>query len=215
MLLKWIKCAVRPGCENDFSVVQEQWSRLAIASGFCGQFGGWNSKRHGEACILGIWRDESAYQQFMSTVHDSITKDNHQASTYDSSSVVLAEVLLEMDHEAADSTAAITHSGLLRVADCSVHSDRIHHFMSVQQEVWSPGMKAAGMLHGWFSRVADTERFLVLSLWPNAATHQAYMNGPFTELRKRAAAELDLASIDGGLVNIERRWTVTPRPVKE
>ncbi|PWK15850.1 YdbC family protein [Tumebacillus permanentifrigoris] len=97
MLCKWILCRVPTEGRAAFSKAQENWQALQGVDGFGGQWGGWNADDVQEACILGLWRDLAAYQQFMANVHDTIFEKSDQGRTYDTISVTLYEQVEVVD----------------------------------------------------------------------------------------------------------------------
>lgn len=69
---------------------------------------------------------------------------------------------------------------------------------------------ADGMLSGLFSQL-DAGRFLVTTWWCSAEAHQDYSATRVAGLRRRAAAEDDLARLRGCLMTLQPDWHVEPR----
>lgn len=209
MRMKWIVATVPDGQRAAFSRAQAAWTDTALCTGFIGQAGGWDAE--GRACILGVWHDAAAADRFMAHVHDAITNANQQADAYTHLEVVLADGLLRMPGGARTLSAALPAARFLRVADCTIHAPRRSAFVGAQLRVWAPGMAACpGMLGGLFSS-AGPERYLVTSLWESEAHHQAYVDGPFADLRAQADAAGDLKHITGHRVLLETSWGFGPR----
>ncbi len=140
MLIKWIVCKVKPEDHTRFSKAQEAWGELSGAEGFIAQFGGWDLKNNGDACILGLWRDKESYDKFMNSVHDKVFEGNAQENTYESISVSLFDAVLDMPGLHENLVASLSEGRYLRVADCNVKPDHINHFVTVQRELWIPAM---------------------------------------------------------------------------
>ncbi len=212
MILKLIICQVPLEHRQAFSRGQECWAALGDLEGFAGQTGGWTRADSSEAVIVGLWRDESSYDHFMSDVHDSIFESGGQKGTYALSEIALWDRLFDIRGAYADVGAAFTAAGLIRIARCNVFPDRCEHFVDVQQSVWNPGMAdAGGMLAGLFCRSRrDVRQFLVCTLWQSEDEHRRYIERVLPGLRLRAEVQRDCDSVTGWMVPIERSWTVSP-----
>lgn len=211
---KWMLCTV-PGEQRErFSTAQAQWQDLAACPGLIAQFGGWDLAHEGPeelACVLALWQDAWAYQEFMNTAHDQIVAQNDQAQTYAQLQVRFWHDRLQFGPQSLQSSLA--KAQMLRVADCLVTPSRQSHFEQVQAEVWAPGMAAAGMLSGQFwqetrRRSPADNAYLVTSLWPDEATHSAYLHEAFPDLSARAQPQQDLEQIRGHRVALEPAWSV-------
>jgi heme-degrading monooxygenase HmoA len=214
MIVKWIVCTVKEEDRAAFAKAQAQWSALAEVDGFCGQAGGWNLCEPNQACIIGLWRDETAYQRFMVEVHDRIFQSSKQQATYSAISVSLFESVLEIPGREPDITRALANGAVLRVADCEVIPGQEQSFLTVQHEIWNPGMQETpGQLGGLLSHMPPTERshrHLVCSFWTNAAAHDDYVAKRVARLRERAQIERDVAKVRSSLILIEPTWKVVP-----
>ncbi len=91
MLVKWIECRVRSGSGERFMREQERWGALEALDGFVGQAGGWDLLEPDTACILGLWRDQAAYEAFMAGPHDHILEGSDQLEACRSVTVSLFE----------------------------------------------------------------------------------------------------------------------------
>lgn len=209
-LVKWIVCQVPSALRTAFDEAQQRWAGLAAADGFLGQIGGWNQNEPTQACILAVWRDQSAYEQFMHRLHDEIVDQSNQQRTYTEIQVTMAQVMLPMPGAATDLDAALAAGTVLRVADCHVHRQQTDHFLSVQQQVWLPAMAASsGMLGGFFSRqTKEDDHYLVTTLWDTLTHHATYAANRVPTLRTEAATTDDLISLTGYVVALEPQWAV-------
>ncbi len=211
MLLKWIVCDVPAPSRAAFSREQERWAALSGAPGFLGQAGGWDRKNPGAACVLGLWADLAAYEDFMADLHDRVFLAGEQGRTYRSIAVTLLDELLPMPGSAGTLTEALTDARFLRVADCAVRAGSWPRFERVQRSIWAPGMAQSGMLGGAFGRsITDLQRAIVFSAWPSEQSHASYVAGPFPGLRERGAPESDLSGLSGHGLVLEPRWSVRP-----
>jgi heme-degrading monooxygenase HmoA len=212
MLVKWIVCAVAEAMKNQFSLAQEQWGVIAGLEGFLGQVGGWALATTPQPCLLALWRDLESYGAFMTGRHETITRHNAQASTYDAITTSLFDVVLEMPGRSSGLRQALGSCGILRTADCTVRAGREDHFVEVQCSLWAPAMgQTEGMLGGVFGRSrAPDNRYLITTLWTDRAAHEAYVASVLPRLRSRALVEQDLTKLEGRVVALERRWQVLP-----
>ena len=208
VLVKWIVVTVPEHQRAAFERSQQTWANLAYCAGFLGQVGGWIDD--GRACILGVWQDDAAYARFMHHTHDPILFAAPAEAIDMQLDIQVASVITRMPGEAADVAAALRDATFLRVADCTIDPVHREAFVRAQLQVWTPGMGACpGMLGGVFSSVAD-DRYLVTTLWADAAAHTAYLDGPFTGLRARAAPNTQLTRLEGFRVPLLPAWHVLP-----
>ncbi len=208
--VKWIRCEVDTRQRDAFSAAQRAWSAIASSAGLEAQLGGWDAS--GDACILALWRDRAAYERFFAGVHDTITDGNAQRATYVRSSVTLAQELVKMRGDAPTLTDAAAAARVLRVADCRVAPERRAEFVAAQKSIWEPGMAAVdGHEGGLFSGVEGADdRFLVTTLWADAAAHDRYRRDVLPTLTERARPADQLHSLSGHVVQLEPQWTVLP-----
>ena len=210
MFVKWIEATVAAGHRPAFSRAQSQWSAIASTPGLVGQVGGWSGD---VACVLSLWSDSDSYESFMTDVHDVITEASDQGATYSHLRVRLFLSRFPMPGSRNSFGAGLTEATFLRVADCVVAPERVRHFESAQQTIWRPAMAtAAGMLAGIFSvGRADSNSFLVTTLWSNEESHARYVSDDVPRLRDLADAGADMMSITGHAFVLEPSWTVVPR----
>lgn len=210
MLLKWIVCAVPTESREAFSRAQTIWRELEPAPGFLGQIGGWNVADPTQACILGLWRDEAAYRNFMENLHDPIFERGGQRGTYAGISVLACRFVFDVPGSLDCVTVALGRAKVLRVADCILKPNRNESFLKRQQTVWNPGMKQApGMLAGVLGQVRDAEnRFLVVTAWTDLSAHQAYVTERLPRLKDLARVETDVERLTGKIVALEDGWNV-------
>ncbi|MCB9451267.1 MAG: YdbC family protein [Anaerolineaceae bacterium] len=208
MILKWMRCTVEAADRAAFHEAQQAWRTLAGLPGFRIQVGGWNSQNPAEACILGVWADQAAYESFMQHHHDRIADTSGQATTYRAITVTFLDVLGQTGEPAALAGAACLH-----IAHSVLYPGRETHFREAQRTVWLPGMQGAGMVAGLFGMAQSAEGapvYLTVSAWPTAAHFHDYLADHFTPLRQQAHLETDTASRTATLICLEPLWTVTP-----
>lgn len=196
MLAKWITCDVPAHTRDRFAAAQQRWSVIADQPGLIGQVGGWDSQT-GRAHVLALWTDTDSHQAFLRNRHDSIADAGGDTGI----AVALGEVVLTMPGATAMS------GGLLRVADCHLAVGAEEHFLAVQREVWAPAMATAGVLGGVLVRPA-ARHYLVATFWPDVETHREYAE-QVPGLRAQAAADDDIASMSGHVLELEPAWRVT------
>jgi heme-degrading monooxygenase HmoA len=200
VLAKWITCEVPAGARDRFAAAQQRWSVIADQPGLIGQVGGWDS-RTGRAHVLGLWADVDSHQAFLRDRHDAVA----DAGGCTGIEVALGEVVLTMPSTAAVVAGAVS-GGLLRVADCHLAAGAEEHFVAVQRDVWAPAMASAGVLGGVLVQSA-AHRYLVATFWPDVETHRRYAE-EVPRLRARAAADTDIASMSGRVLDLEPAWRV-------
>jgi heme-degrading monooxygenase HmoA len=211
MLIKWIACHVQETQNSTFAEAQTAWGALATVDGFCGQWGGWNTHNPLEARIIAFWRNRSAYDHFMSRIHDFLFDASGQRQAFQSISVTLSESIMEIPDEKISLPKALA-SEWLRMADCTVKPERKTHFLKAQRTVWNPAIgQADGMLGAIVARVvAEPVRFHLFSFWRNEQTHSAYAQ-TVPDLVERAGTKHDTVSVTGCWVRLEERWRVLPQ----
>lgn len=200
VLAKWITCDVPARARDRFATAQQRWSVIVDQPGLIGQVGGWDS-RTGRAHVLGLWTDADSHQTFLRDRHDSVA----DAGAYTGIAVTYGEVVLTMPGATAMVAEAMS-GGLLRVADCHLAAGAEEHFVDVQREVWAPAMATAGVFGGVLVRTA-ARHYLVATFWPDVETHRQYAE-EVPRLRARAAADTDIASMSGHVLELEPAWRV-------
>jgi heme-degrading monooxygenase HmoA len=205
--IKWIRCSVADADRDRFSAAQRGWSGMAASPGLIAQVGGWDEAT-GEACILSCWTSRASYEAFMTSRHDEIAAQSGQRATYQAIHVTTGHSVVAIRGQAGPFAEAVCQGIFLRVADCWVRPGRQEHFTAAQRDIWLPGMATAdGMLGGLFSQL-DADRFLVTTWWRSAEAHQDYAATRVAGLRRRAAAEDDLAALRGYLLTLQPDWHV-------
>ncbi len=210
MLFKWMVCQILDENRIAFSNAQQLWNSIAPASGFLFQFGGWDSKSPGSACIMGIWKDQEHYQNFMETIHDKVTEKSQQEKTYESLKVSFYHDLMRIPGNINTSKDMIDSSSWIRVAECTVKPTQIEHFTQTQVELWNPGMaQVDGMLGGYLCCDHTQEnKFLVMSFWRDQSSHQNYVDNYFPELREKSNVEEDIELLLGRFIEMLPEWKV-------
>ncbi|MEU4117037.1 DUF4937 domain-containing protein [Kitasatospora sp. NPDC028055] len=204
---KWIDCRVRPGARAAFAAGQRRWSAIADQPGLLGQLGGWD--RTGDRALLyALWTDRAAYDRFMRERHDEVATEAAQQGSWDSIRVATGPVVQAFPGAAPSLPEALRHATLLRAADCHLLPARADHFLTVQRDIWAPGMAAAGgLLAGTVTRLA-ADRYLVTTLWTSPEAHADYTTHTFPTLRTRANVPADVATLTGHVVPLEPTWHV-------
>lgn len=196
MIVKHIRARVPDRAA--FDRAQRRWGPQ---SGMITQLGGWSLQGDDDvAVVVALWEDDDAHRRFLAAGHDAVAE--RQRDTYTDLSVELFAVAAD----AAALTSSPPSSTVLRTARCTLRPGRGEHALAVQREVWFPAMGDAGMEHGLLGIREDT--LLVLSLWPDRATHDAYQRDRVAALREEADVAVDMEGVDGDLVALEPGWRV-------
>ncbi len=214
MYIKWIVCTVPDNKKEEFSKAQEKWSKTSESDGFIAQTGGWNLKNPNEACIIAFWKNKESLQNFMNHLHDSIFIDNQQITTYANIQIKYFDSFLNIDGIAKNISEATQKSKFIRIADCLVNKDKIHHFEEMQQSIWMPSMKKAkGMQRGKFSiNEQNRYNYLVSTFWDTEKNHQNYIENQLPTNQKLTNISSDLQTIDGKFIAIEKKWNIFKTP---
>lgn len=206
MLIKSIICKVSDEKKALFSAAQEQWSELNALNGFYGQIGGWDES---EACIVSLWGNMKMYQSFMNESHDMIINDNNQESTYTSCETELYQSLFDMAE--TPFVEALAHSSFLRIAICDVKQESEKQFLHMQETVWNPGVTSAeGMMGGIVGKSLSSNRYIVLSLWKDAAAHSQYVKEIFPQLLHTANPSQQVLHTEGKQTTLVSSWSILP-----
>ncbi|MEV7601872.1 DUF4937 domain-containing protein [Kitasatospora sp. NPDC089797] len=214
MWAKWIDCRVRPGAHAAFAAGQRRWSAIADQPGLLGQLGGW-SGTDGRALLLALWTNEAAHRHFLHERHDEVAARADQQDRWDSLRIASGPVVLTLPGAAPSLPDALRRAALLRVADCELRPGRTAHFLTVQRELWAPGMAATGgLLTGSVARLGPT-RYLVTTLWTDPAAHTAYTADTLPALRARANVPADVAALTGHALPLHPDWRVLPPSAPE
>ena len=210
MIVKLITCDVPPENRDRFSQGQREWSALSDVEGFEGQVGGWNSTNASQAVIMGFWRDQVSYDEFMRSTHDAVFGTNGQRGSYKSGSAVLWEQLHDMPGGCAKLTDSLGRAALIRTARCTVRADRLEHFQSAQRDVRRSDMRRAkGLLGRVFARDCHAPNLLfVCTFWRTEALHDRYRTEILADLCVQAQPDGDCESIVGMTVRMDASWTV-------
>lgn len=206
MLIKSINCKVDEEKKERFSTAQEQWGELKKLEGFHGQIGGWNES---EAYIVGCWENMKMYQSFMNETHDTIFHSSNQKGTYTSCETELYQSLFDITDTSF--VEALAHSSFLRVAICDVEQCNEKQFLHMQETIWNPGMaRTEGMMGGVVGRSLSSNRYIVLSLWKDAAAHRLYVKEIFPQLQYNANPSEQVLRIEGKQITLVSAWSVLP-----
>lgn len=212
MIVKWIECQVEEDQKTKFSEAQEKWAKTKNVPGFIAQTGGWDSIYPEKAYIIAFWEDEESLREFMLNDHDNLYDETNQAGTYEKLTINYFTSQTELHGDADSLLDAIEHSFFLRAVNCIVRSNGTKHFENVQKSVWLPGFKKAdGMQGGLFSKSQGEQNHYHLSaFWDYPESNNKFEKSELLSLRKIAAVNEDILSLDVALVDIEESWKVIP-----
>ena len=146
MLLKWIRCTVPDAKRPAFSATQAKWASIANADGFYAQVGGWDASRPGQACIVGLWRDQAAYQHFMDDLHDQVFHSNHQALTYTDIQTGIYDTLYDVSHSGEDIGQIVDRAQWITVFRWSVQQDIRTDFERFLHDEWKPALEDTSIM---------------------------------------------------------------------
>jgi len=210
MIVKWIECQVQEDQKTKFSEAQEKWSKTKNVPGFIAQTGGWDSIFPDKAYIIAFWKNEESLRKFMLNEHDKIYDETNQAGTYKKLRINYFTGQTELEGDAGSLRDAIEHSYFMRAVNCIIRSDGINHFENVQKSVWMPGYKkAAGMQGGLFSKGQGEQNHYHLSaFWDYPESNEKFEKSELISLRKIAALNEDILSLDVALIDIEESWKI-------
>ncbi|MCH8148328.1 MAG: DUF4937 domain-containing protein [Planctomycetes bacterium] len=213
MIVKLIQVDVIPDRAARFSAGQQAWQALIDVKGFRGQTGGWALENRSRAILVGLWRDRTCYEHFMTDVHDDVFAVSGQQGTYGTSEVSLWNRIFDVPGRFENMPSAIDDGLFIRVALCRLKPARREHFIDAQETIWNPGMASAGGLQaGVFCQSSVvSDHSMVCTLWGSEADHRHYREGPFHDLRRQADVEADCESVSGLLASVETSWRVPPR----
>jgi hypothetical protein len=68
---------------------------------------------------------------------------------------------------------------------------------------------ADGMLGGLFSQLGE-DRYLVTTWWSSVQAHHRYSTADVSGLRRRAAADEDIAELRGHALILQPEWRIQP-----
>lgn len=189
MWAKWIRCSVAADQRAAFHTTQQAWHGLAGLPGFILQTGGWNAQDDSEACILGLWADQAAYQAFMQHHHNRITDASGQGSTYRAITVTFFDVLWQMDKP-----FTLADAEWLHIAQYTVPPEQAGYFLDMQRARW----ETAGARAGLVARATEPDQpvYFTTSAWPTAG-HDGGI-----------AAQAGVTARDAAWIHLERLWRV-------
>lgn len=205
-VVKWIR-AQSPQAAA-FDLAQRRWHQIANFPGFGGQQGGWSTQDPQRAVIIALWTSRAAHDAFLDTTHSDIAEA--QRTSYTSIDVGLLDVEITTEQPPQLHQA----DRVLRTATCCLRPGHLSHVLDVQQQIWLPAMKDAGMGSGLLASGYDDtnlEPFIVvMTTWPSRRVHDDYQHHRVPQLRKQADVGSDFTSIAGDLIALEPGWTVPP-----
>lgn len=209
MLAKWIVCRVAEASRPAFSEAQLAWAAGADCPGFLGQCGGFHDEY---AHVVALWKDPGALQRFARHERDALAGSSQQRGFSSAVEVHVLSRLVEMPGQCDTLPEAVAEGRFARISDCSVHASRRSHFIDAHLRTWRPGLAGvAGLLCSTlWSFDSRPNRFLVVSLWDDEASHASYARQVMPDLRAQAATHQDIAHIESRAFSLVRRWTVSP-----
>ncbi|WP_051254560.1 YdbC family protein [Halobacillus kuroshimensis] len=210
MLIKLMKCKVSPEKKEAFSEAQASWSLLREIPGFLGQAGGWSKKHPDRAFIIAFWEDRHFYDAFMKDSHDEVLHQSGQERTYERLDVQLYESLYNIT--GTSPADVLEKAAFLRLAFTQVKKDKLDSFLTIQENVWNPGMAASpGMTGGFFAGHTESKScYLILSSWAEEVYHRQYQSDVFPKLLTNAKPGNLVVTLTGDGCVLEENWRVTP-----
>ena len=191
MLAKWI--AVDASNRAAFDEAQKRWSNLVEYDGFVVQVGGWIDTFSAKAGIFGLWRNLSAYLQFMETGHAEIARQQKEIS--ERIEITIASVIM---HIKQPNPGLLAESAeCLRVSDVTLQPNSSPIFVARQMEIWNPALGSAdGMLGALICRVdGNRDRFLAVSFWRDRAALENFQATVFPATSEQAGTEEYMKSL--------------------
>src|ERR1700751_3952385 len=204
MLAKWI--AVDASNRAAFDEAHKRWSDLVEYDGFIVQVGGWVDTFPAKAGILGLWRNLSAYRQFMETGYAEIAPQ--QKEICGRIDITIASVIMYINQP--DPQLLAGSAECLRVSDVTLQPNSSPIFVARQMEIWNPALgSAAGMLGALICRVdGNRDRFLAASFWGNRAALENFQATIFPATSKKAGTEEYMKSLVSYHFALEPEWRV-------
>jgi len=187
-------------------------SPLQQQQGFCGQIGGFNlESSNPQACTLTFWSSVRAYVKFMERERESALA-RYQERKREMIEVALFNSSITFPDESQAVLECLEKSAILRVTDCRIRAEKEDHFVSVEKDVWIPGMSwSEGMLAGIFSKAMNDEpRYLVTTFWKDLHAHNNYHQNVFPDLSETANSGEDVCQMSRSLLKLEPSWFVRP-----
>jgi heme-degrading monooxygenase HmoA len=191
MLAKWI--VVDASNRAAFDEAQKRWSDLVEYDGFIVQVGGWVDTFPARAGIIGLWRNFSAYRQFMETGHVDLALQQKEIS--ERIEITIASVIMQINQP--DPCLLAGSAGCLRVSDATLQPNSSPIFVARQMQIWNPVLRSAdGMLGALICRVdGNRDRFLAASFWRDRAALENFQTTVFPATSKQAGTETYMKSL--------------------
>jgi heme-degrading monooxygenase HmoA len=204
MLAKWI--AVDASNRAAFDEAQKRWSDLVEYDGFIVQVGGWVDTFPAKAGVLGLWRNLSAYLQFIETNHAEIARQQKEIS--ERVEITIASVIMHINQ--SDPQLLAGSAEFLRVSDVTLQPNCSPIFVARQMEIWNPALGSAdGMLGALICRVdGNRDRFLAASFWRNRAALENFQATVFPVTSEKAGTEQYMKSLVSYHFALEPAWRV-------
>jgi heme-degrading monooxygenase HmoA len=207
MLFKLIVATVPNDLHAQFSEGQASaWRGLESVPGFVAQIGGWVDDRPDSAVIVGYWRSEQAYADFMREQHDSFA--NRQRDTYSALRVSAGHVILTIKE--ADPRVPIAEAGVVRISDITLREDSSPLFLAMQFDIWRPGLvSSGGMLGNTLSRLGRLpDRFASTTFWRSSDALQNFLQTVYPVLSAQAKLKDHVGEMVSYHVLLEPSWSV-------
>ncbi len=147
---------------------------------------------------------------FMKHAHDRIFEARSQASLMSAWVTGLYESIMPIEVQRGTCPWRPEAASAVRATRCEVKATRIESFLSMQREVWNPGMRAAsGFQGGHVARSLEHDHcFFVVTYWDSREAHDAYRADVFPGLKTRARTSNDIAELSGRVFGLDHQWTV-------
>jgi Domain of unknown function (DUF4937 len=204
MLAKWI--VVDASNRAAFDEAQKRWSDLVECDGFIVQVGGWVDTFPAKAGIIGLWRNFSAYRQFMETGHVDLALQQKEIS--ERIEITIASVIMQINQP--DPCLLAGSAECLRVSDATLQPNSSPIFVARQMEVWNPALRSAdGMLGALICRVdGNRDRFLAASFWRDRPCLENFQASVFPVTSEQAGTDEYMKSLVSYHFALEPAWRV-------
>lgn len=207
MLFKLIVATVPDDLRTKFSESQASaWSGLESVPGFIAQIGGWETDRPNSAVIIGYWKNEQLYSNFMREQHDALA--DCQRNTYSGLRVDSGHVIMTMKE--TDPRAAIARAGMVRISDITLRPDSSPLFLAMQFDIWRPGLvSSGGMIGNTLCRLGRLpDRFASTTFWRDREALRNFLETLYPVLSVQAKLKEHLEEMITYHILLEPSWNV-------
>jgi len=199
MLVTLTRYDVEEARRTEFSTDQRRWEKLERADGFVWRGGGWSEDD--TATVISLWQDLKAFKKFKEASGASTRK-----RPYSRVRTTPWKLVNEIPGRAPMLRLALVRGRFMSVLRCQVKENNVRHFVSQQNDVWTPGLSVAdGMLGGVFAS-GQGNWFLVFSMWRDQAAYSAAEEHVFPDLASRSGARGDVLAVRRYTAAVETSW---------